>query len=112
VVDTQAISDRRGGAEVGEPFHGMWAAVAAAWAEHAVYADARGAGLAQRMLDLVEARPGNRVLDLACGPGGMGLAAARRIAPGGEVVMSDVAAEMTAVASSRADAVGLSAARA
>ena len=52
-------------------------------------------------------QPGERVLELACGPGGLGLAAAKRVAPGGEVVLSDVVAEMTAIAAARADALGL-----
>ena len=47
------------------------------------------------------------MLELACGPGGTGLAAARLVAPGGEVVLSDVAAEMTAIAAERARALGL-----
>ena len=47
------------------------------------------------------------MLELACGPGGLGLAAAARVAPGGEVVLSDVAAEMTAIAAARAGALGL-----
>ena len=58
--------------------HGMWAAVAPAWDEHSAYADARGAEVAERMLGLAELRPGDRVLELACGPGGLGLAAAAR----------------------------------
>jgi SAM-dependent methyltransferase len=87
--------------------HGMWAAVAPAWAEHASYADARGAGIAEKMLDLAAPAPGERVLELACGPGGLGLTAAVRVAPDGEVVLSDVVAEMTAIASARAGALGL-----
>ena len=103
-------SDRTvaGGDELRSQLHGMWASVAGSWAEHAEYADARGAAAAEEMLDLTRPRPGERVLELACGPGGLGLAAARRVAPGGQVVMSDVAAEMTAIASTRADALGLS----
>ena len=50
--------------------------------------------------------PGDRVLELACGPGGLGLAAAERVGPGGEVVLSDVAAEMTAIAAARAARAG------
>jgi SAM-dependent methyltransferase len=102
-------SDRQGEG-VGDPrahVHGMWAAVAGSWAEHAEYADARGAAAAERMLDLTTPQPGERVLELACGPGGLGLAAAKRVAPEGEVVLSDVVAEMTSVASRRADALGL-----
>jgi SAM-dependent methyltransferase len=79
--------------------HGMWSAVAPGWAEHAAYADARGAAVAERMLELTAVGPCDRVLELACGPGGLGLAAAAR---GADVVLSDVAPEMTAIAADRA----------
>lgn len=87
--------------------HRMWAGVAPSWEEHAVYVDARGAVVTDKMLELAAPQPGERVLELACGPGGLGLAAATLVAPGGEVVLSDVVAEMTAVASARAAAIGL-----
>jgi SAM-dependent methyltransferase len=87
--------------------HGMWAALADGWGAHAEYADARGAEATRKMLDLTALQPGERVLELACGPGGAGLAAAQRVGAGGEVVLSDVAAEMTAIAAARADAIGL-----
>ena len=86
---------------------GMWGAVAGGWAQHAEYADARGAQSAGRMLDLAEVGTGDRVLELACGPGGLGLAAAERVGPGGEVVLTDVAEEMTAIAAERAAELGL-----
>jgi enediyne biosynthesis protein CalE5 len=88
--------------------HGMWASVAGGWAEHADYVDARAAVAAEKMLELSAPQPGERVLELACGPGGVGLAAAERVAPDGEVVLSDVAAEMTSIAGARAEALGLS----
>ena len=87
--------------------HGMWAAVAPAWAQHAAYADARGAEVAETMLGLATPAAGEHVLELACGPGGLGLAAAARVGPRGRVVLSDVAAEMTAIAAARAAAAGL-----
>jgi SAM-dependent methyltransferase len=87
--------------------HQMWAAVAPAWAEHVGYADARGAQVADRMLELADPRPGERVLELACGPAGLGLAAAVRVAPEGSVVLSDVVPEMTAIAAARADELGV-----
>lgn len=90
-----------------ERLHSMWASVAGAWGHHADYVDARGAAVAEAMLGAARVRPGERVLELACGPGGLGLAAARRVGPGGEVVMSDVATEMTAIAAARARALGL-----
>lgn len=90
-----------------EHLHGMWASVAASWGEHATYVDTRGATLTEKMLELAAPKPGDRVLELACGPGGLGLAAAPLVAPDGEVVLSDVVAEMTAIAAARADAAGL-----
>jgi ubiquinone/menaquinone biosynthesis C-methylase UbiE len=87
--------------------HGMWAAVAPSWEQHADYVDARGALVADEMIERSAPRPGERVLELACGPGGLGIAAAERVAPGGQVVLSDVAAGMTAIAAARAGAAGL-----
>ncbi len=87
--------------------HGMWSAVAPAWERHADFLDARHAHVTARMLDVTRPLPGERVLELACGPGGAGLAAAPLVAPGGEVVLSDVTAEMTAIAAARAAARGL-----
>jgi ubiquinone/menaquinone biosynthesis C-methylase UbiE len=87
--------------------HGMWASVAPAWAEHADYADTRGAAITARLLQLSAPQPGERVLELACGAGGVGIAAAELVGPAGEVVLSDVAAEMTAIAATRAAALGL-----
>jgi SAM-dependent methyltransferase len=87
--------------------HGMWASVALSWGEHAEYVDARGASLTEEMLASASLQPGERVLELACGAGGLGLAAAARVAPDGEVVLSDVAVEMTAIAAERAAALGV-----
>ena len=99
-MDTRAVIDRR-------QLHGMWAAVAPAWEEHAEYADTRGAAVTDRLLQLSSPRPGERVLELACGPGGVGIAAAPLVGPAGEVVRSDVADEMTAIAAARAAGMGL-----
>jgi ubiquinone/menaquinone biosynthesis C-methylase UbiE len=82
--------------------HQLWAEVASGWAEHADHIDERSSQLTDSMLERAALAPGDRVLELACGPGGAGLAAAVIVAPNGEVVLSDVAAEMTAIASARA----------
>jgi ubiquinone/menaquinone biosynthesis C-methylase UbiE len=87
--------------------HQMWAAVADSWGEHAEYTDTRHAEVTALMLDLTNPQPGEHVLELACGAGGLGLAAAARVGARGEVVVSDVAAEMTAIASARAATRGL-----
>jgi SAM-dependent methyltransferase len=87
--------------------HGMWDGVATAWGEHAAYADERGAAVTEVLLERATLRAGDRVLELACGPGGGGLAAATRVAPRGEVVLSDVSEEMTEIAAQRAAARGI-----
>ena len=85
----------------------MWSGVAAAWGANAAFVDQRGAVVSERMLELAAVSPGTRVLELACGVGGIGLEAAPLVAPGGEVVQSDLAASMAAIASERAAARGL-----
>ena len=94
-------------AELEARLRGMWDAVAPSWAEHAAYADARGAEVGELMLAATGPRAGETVLELACGTGGLGLAAAERVAPGGAVVLSDFAPEMVAAAAVRAEALGL-----
>jgi SAM-dependent methyltransferase len=87
--------------------HGMWSGVAWAWGANAAFVDARGRRVSERMLALAQPGPGERVLELACGAGGPGLQAAALVGPAGEVVLSDVSIEMTAIASARAAALGL-----
>jgi SAM-dependent methyltransferase len=87
--------------------HRLWGSVAWAWEEHAAYADARGAGVTAALLELARLAPGDRALELASGAGGVGLAAAAQVGAAGEVVVSDVAPEMTAIADRRAAARGL-----
>jgi ubiquinone/menaquinone biosynthesis C-methylase UbiE len=86
---------------------GMWAAVASGWREHAEWIDGRGADVTAVLLAAMRPQPGERVLELACGPGGVGLAAAPLVGPAGEVVLSDVVPEMTAIAAARAEELGL-----
>jgi ubiquinone/menaquinone biosynthesis C-methylase UbiE len=93
--------------EIRTRVHGMWSAVAPPWAEHADDVDERGLDVTRAMLTSADPRRGDRVLELACGPGGAGMAAAARVGPSGEVVLSDVAPEMVAIAAERAARRGL-----
>jgi SAM-dependent methyltransferase len=86
---------------------GIWATAAPAWGEHAGHLDARSAVVTQEMLDAASLHRGADVLELACGPGGVGLAAAEIVGPDGTVVLSDFAPEMTAIAAERAKVAGL-----
>jgi SAM-dependent methyltransferase len=85
----------------------MWASVADRWAAYADDVDVARAAVTVGLLERADPRPGDRVLELAGGPGGVGLAAAERVAPGGEVVITDVVPAMSAVAAARAAARGL-----
>src|SRR3954466_7469546 len=87
--------------------HAMWASVADAWGREADAVDARSAELTARMLQLAAPAPGERVVDLAGGPGGAGIAAAPLVAPGGGVVLSGAAPEMVEIAAGRARRAGL-----
>jgi SAM-dependent methyltransferase len=82
----------------------MWQSVAPGWGENADYVDARGARLTERLLELARVADGDRVLELACGAGGLGLAAAARA---DEVVLSDVAPAMIEIAAARAQERGV-----
>ncbi len=80
----------------------MWDSVAPGWEANAVFVDKQLALATEAMLDAAGVDEGDAVLDLAAGPGGAGLAAAQRVGSSGSVVLSDVAAEMVAVAARRA----------
>ncbi len=101
-------SQREGKRELRQQVHRMWASVAGAWGEHADYVDARVTAVTDRLIALAALQQGDRVLELACGAGGLGLEIAQRIAPGGHLVMSDVAQGMVDIALTRARERGLS----
>jgi ubiquinone/menaquinone biosynthesis C-methylase UbiE len=82
----------------------MWDSVAPGWEANAGFVDEQLALATDALLDAAGIGEGDAVLDLAAGPGGAGLAAAQRVGSSGSVVLSDVAAEMVAVAASRASA--------
>jgi SAM-dependent methyltransferase len=59
------------------------------------------------MLDLADARPGSRVLDIAAGAGEQTLTAARRVGPTGSVLATDIAPNLLALAAEDARQAGL-----
>jgi ubiquinone/menaquinone biosynthesis C-methylase UbiE len=80
----------------------MWDSVASGWEANAAFVDEQLALATEVLLDAAEIGAGDRVLEVAAGPGGAGFAAAERVSPNGSVVLSDVAAQMVAVAVRRA----------
>lgn len=63
----------------------------------------REARFRQEVLKQAAIAPGQRVLDVGCGPGTQAIAIARQVGPHGAVTGVDVAPEMLAVARRRAD---------
>jgi ubiquinone/menaquinone biosynthesis C-methylase UbiE len=60
-----------------------------------------------RLLELARLRAGERVLDVACGTGAVSLEAARRVAPTGRVLATDLSDRMVELGRAAADAAGL-----
>ena len=58
-------------------------------------------------MDALDVKPGERVLDLGCGPGTTAIELANRVAPDGEVVGLDISPAMVAAAERRAAAAGV-----
>ena len=73
-----------------------WEAAAPGWAH---WEERFSAGLDEAtatLFDMAEIRPGQRVLDVACGAGSQTLRAAQRVGPTGQVVATDIASAMLA----------------
>src|SRR6478609_3818468 len=85
----------------------MWSAAAPSWDQYADFVDERGTVVGAAMLAAADVQPGDQVLELGCGPGGVGFSAAEIVGADGEVLLSDVAPEMTAIAAERAARRGL-----
>ena len=66
-----------------------------------------GRGVTEALVEFADPRPGERVLDVACGTGAPSLQVARRVAPGGSVVATDISDEPLKIAVERARERGL-----
>ena len=63
-----------------------WRAVAAGWERQRSLMWDSTHMVSERLVELLDPRPGETVLELAAGPGDTGLLAARSLAPGGRLV--------------------------
>lgn len=79
-----------------------WDAQSSGWGRQADRIREFGMPVSLRMLELVALVPGERVLELAAGPGDTGFLAAVRVLPGGTLISSDASEAMLAVARERA----------
>src|ERR1700712_2760767 len=79
----------------------MWDGVAPGWEQQADFVDEHSAAATDVLLNALALRPGQEILELACGPGGAGIAAARRVGETGRVVLPAVPPAMVAIAARR-----------
>ncbi len=85
-----------------------WSTVAPDWAQLLDRIDRQLGPAADWILDSLALSPGERVLELAGGPGTLSMLAARAVGPSGHVTHSDFAEPMVDVARERLSAEGLS----
>ena len=84
-----------------------WDEVAGGWARRRAFVWEISRGLSERLLELLDLRPGETVLELAAGPGDTGFLAAARVVPGGRLISTDVAPQMLVAARERANELGV-----
>ncbi len=84
-----------------------WERAAQGWGSHAERIREWGMPVSVAMVDGLGLQPGQRVLELAAGPGDTGLMAAELVRPGGTLISSDGAEAMLAVARERAAQAGI-----
>lgn len=80
----------------------VWGAMAPGWDRNRDFMWETTKHVAQWLVDNVEAREGDTILDLAGGVGDNGLLVAERVGPKGKVIETDFASEMVEVARRRA----------
>jgi SAM-dependent methyltransferase len=87
--------------------HRNWDSAAVGWNEWSEFNDRADRHISERLVELAGVQEGSRVLDVAAGYGEPALTAARKTGPGGQVVATDISAEMLAFGRQRAVAAGL-----
>ncbi len=84
-----------------------WESAAAGWGREAEAVRAWGMPVSVAMVESLGLQPGQRVLELAAGPGDTGFMAAELVRPGGSLISSDGAEPMIEVARARAAQLGI-----
>ena len=78
-----------------------WTAVATAWEDAAENTESKVVAPTEALIDAVAVRPGERVLELAAGPGALGARWSEAVGPSGTVLLSDIAPGMVEAARRR-----------
>lgn len=85
----------------------MWDNVAAGWQAWWPTLERGAQKVSDKIVELAEIKPGDRVLDIATGIGEPAVTAARKVKPNGKVVATDISPQMLAIARTRAKSLGL-----
>jgi SAM-dependent methyltransferase len=85
-----------------------WEGAAVGWVAEADAWDRATRPVSEWLVEAIAPQPGQRVLELAAGPGDVGLLVAELLRPGGTAVLTDGAEAMVAAITARAAARGLS----
>jgi len=84
-----------------------WQTAAAGWERNADLVARTSEPVTRWVVEHIEPRPGDIVLELGAGPGDLGFAISARVAPAGRVISTDFAPAMVSVARRRAVAFGV-----
>lgn len=85
----------------------IWDNAAAGWQTWWPTLERGAQRVSDKLVELAEIKPGDRVLDIATGIGEPAVTAARRVKPNGKVVATDISPQMLAIAKARAKSLGL-----
>ncbi|MDQ3873027.1 MAG: methyltransferase domain-containing protein [Thermoproteota archaeon] len=85
----------------------MWNNAAAGWQTWWETIECTAHKVSNKLVELAEIQPGDRVLDIATGIGEPAITAARKVIPNGKVVATDISPKMLAIAKTRAKSLGV-----
>ena len=85
----------------------MWDNAAAGWQNWWETIERGAQKVSDKIVELAEIKPGDKVLDIATGIGEPAVTAAKRVKPNGKVIATDISPQMLAIARTRAKSFGL-----
>ena len=85
----------------------MWDNAAAGWQTWWETIESGAQKVSDKIVDLAEIKPGDKVLDIATGIGEPAVTAAKKVLPNGKVVAIDISPQMLAIARTRTKSLGL-----
>lgn len=85
----------------------LWDGVADGWERQREFVWSVSRQVGEQLVTALDPKPGETILELACGPGETGFLAAKRIGPTGQLISTDFSAQMVAAAQRRSADLGL-----